>query len=68
MNVSRIILFSDLKVAPGVKYRDYHVLLMWMIAIRIRNILMVKVWEAILNLFFFFNLIGQKILSEEALE
>jgi hypothetical protein len=28
MNVSRLISFSDLKVAPGVKSHDYHVLLM----------------------------------------
>jgi hypothetical protein len=27
MNVSRLILFPDLKVAPGVKSHDYHVLL-----------------------------------------
>jgi hypothetical protein len=27
-NVSRLISFSDLKVAPGVKSHDYHVLLM----------------------------------------
>jgi hypothetical protein len=27
MNVSRLISFPDLKVAPGVKSRDYHVLL-----------------------------------------
>jgi hypothetical protein len=28
MNVSRLISFSDLKVAPGVKSHDYHALLM----------------------------------------
>jgi hypothetical protein len=35
MNVSRIISFLDLKVAPGVKFHDYPVLLMQMIAIGI---------------------------------
>jgi hypothetical protein len=67
-NVSRLLSFPDLKVAPGIKSHDYHVLLMQMIAIRIRNILPVNVWEAIMNFCFFFNAIGQKVLSEEALE
>jgi hypothetical protein len=68
MNVSRLISFPDLKVAFGVKSHDYHVLLTQMIAVGIRNILPVNVWEAIMNFCFFFNAIGQKVLSEEALE
>jgi hypothetical protein len=67
-NVSKIILFSDLKVTPGVKSHDYHVLLTQMIGVGIRNILPVNVREAIMNFCFFFNAIGQKVLSEEALE
>jgi hypothetical protein len=43
MNVSRLISFPDLKVAPGVKSHDYHVLLTQMIAIGIQNILSVNV-------------------------
>jgi hypothetical protein len=39
-----------------------------MIAVGIRNILLVNVREAIMNFCFFFNAIGQKVLSEEALE
>jgi hypothetical protein len=39
-----------------------------MIAVGIQNILPVSVQEAIMNFFFFFNAIGQKVLSEEALE
>jgi hypothetical protein len=39
-----------------------------MIAVRIQNILPVNVREAIMNFFFFFNAIGQKVLSEKALE
>jgi hypothetical protein len=68
MNVSRLISFPDLKVAPGVKSHDYHVLLMQMIAVGIQNILPVNVREAILNFCFFFNSIGQKVLTEEALK
>jgi hypothetical protein len=68
MNVSRLILFLDLKVAPDVKSHDYHVLLTQMIAIGIQNILLVNVREAIMNFCFFFNAIGQKLLIEEALE
>jgi hypothetical protein len=67
-NVLMLILFLDLKVAPAVKSHDYHVLLMQMIAVRIQNILLVNVREAIMNFCFFFNAIGQKVLSEEALE
>jgi hypothetical protein len=67
-NVSRLISFSDLKVSPGVKSHDYHVLLTQMIAVGIWNILLVNVQEAIINFCFFFNAIGQKVLSEEALE
>jgi hypothetical protein len=68
MNISRLISFPDLKVAPGVKSHDYHVLLLQMIDVEIQNILPVNVWEAIINFCFFFNAIGQKVLSEEALE
>jgi hypothetical protein len=39
-----------------------------MIAVRIWNILPVNVREAKIKFFFFFNAIGQKVLSEEALE
>jgi hypothetical protein len=48
MNVSRLISFPDLKVAPGVKSHDYHVFLMQMIAVGIQNILRVNVRETIL--------------------
>jgi hypothetical protein len=68
MNVSRLISLLDLKVAPNVKSHDYHILLTQMIAIRIQNILPVNVREAIMNFFFFFNAIGQKVLSDEALK
>jgi hypothetical protein len=68
MNVLRLISFLDLKVAPTVKSHDYHVLLMQMIAVEIQNILPINVREFIMNFFFFFNAIGQKVLSEEALE
>jgi hypothetical protein len=67
-NVSNLISFPYLKVAPGVKTRNYHVLLMQMIAVGIQNILPVNVHEAIMNFCFSFNAIGQKVLSEEALE
>jgi hypothetical protein len=68
MNISRFISFPDLEVAPSVKSHDYRLLLTQMIAVGIWNILPVNVREAIMNLFFFFNAIGQKVLSEEALE
>jgi hypothetical protein len=68
MNISRLISFPYLKVATGVKSNDHHVLLTQMIAVGIQNILPVNVWEAIINFCFFFNTIGQKVLSEEALE
>jgi hypothetical protein len=68
MNVSRLISFSDLKVAPSVKSHDYHVFLTQMIVVENRNILPVNVQEAIINFCFFFNAIGQKVLSEEPLE
>jgi hypothetical protein len=68
MNISRLISLPNIKVAPNVKSHDYHVLLTQMIAIRIRNILLVNVWEAIMNFCFFFNAIGQKVLNGEALE
>jgi hypothetical protein len=67
-NVSRLISFPYLKVAPGVKSHDYQVLLTQIIAIGIRNILPINVREVIMNFyFFFFNAIAQKVLSEEAL-
>jgi hypothetical protein len=68
INVSRLISFSDLKVAPGVNSHDYHVLLTQMIAVGIQNVLPVNVQEDIINFCYFFNVIGQKILSEDALE
>jgi hypothetical protein len=67
-NVSRLISLTELKIAPGVKSHDYHVLLMQMIAVGIQNILLVNDRETIMNFCFFFNAIGQKVLSEEALE
>jgi hypothetical protein len=67
-NVSWLISFPDLKVAPSVISHDYHILLMQVVAVGVRNILPVNVWEAIMNFCFFFNAIGQKVLSEEALE
>jgi hypothetical protein len=67
-NVSILISFPNLKVAPSVKSHDYHVLLIQMIAVGIRNILPVNVREAIMTFCFFFNAIGQKVLSEGALE
>jgi hypothetical protein len=68
MNISRLISFPDLKVASGVKSHDYHVLLTQMITVGIQNILPVNVRDAIMNFCFFFNAIGQKVLSKEALE
>jgi hypothetical protein len=67
-NVSRLISLPKLKIAPDVKSYDYHVLLRQMIVVGIQNILTVNFWEAIMNFCFFFNAIGQKVLSEEALE
>jgi hypothetical protein len=67
MNFSRLISFPDLKVAPGVKSHDYHILLTQMIAIGIWNILLINIREVIVNFCFFFNAIGQNVLSEEAL-
>jgi hypothetical protein len=67
-NVSRLISLTELKIAPGVKSHDYHVLLMQMIIVGIQNILLVNDRETIMNFCFFFNAIGQKVLSEEALE
>jgi hypothetical protein len=51
-----------------VKSHDYHILLTQMIDVRIWNILSVNVREDIMNFCLFFNVIGQKVLSEEALE
>jgi hypothetical protein len=59
---------KNVKLAPGVKSYNYHVLRTKMIAVGIRNILPVSVREAIMNFCFFFSAIGQKVLSEEALE
>jgi hypothetical protein len=67
-NISRLIAFPNLKVAHDVKSHDYHVLLTQMIAIGIQNILPINVQEAIINFCFLFNVIVQKVLSEEALE
>jgi hypothetical protein len=67
-NVSRLISFPDLKVAPGVKSHDFHVLLTQMIVFGIQDIIPVNDREAIMNFYFFFNAIGQKVLSGEALE
>jgi hypothetical protein len=51
-----------------VKSHDYRVLLVRMIAVGMQNILQVNIWEAIMNFCFFFNVVGQKVISEEALE
>jgi hypothetical protein len=67
-NVSRLISLPKLKIAPDVKSYDYHVLLRQMIVVGIQNILTVNFWEAIMNFCLFSNAIGQKVLSEEALE
>jgi hypothetical protein len=48
-NVSRLISFSYLKVAPGMKSHNYHVLLTQMITVGIRYILPVNIQEAIRN-------------------
>jgi hypothetical protein len=68
MNVSRLISLPGLKIAPSMKSHNYHVLLTQMIIVGIRINLPVNVWKAIMNFCFFFNAIGQKVLSEEALE
>jgi hypothetical protein len=68
MNASRLISFQDLKVSPGVKSHGYHVFLTQMIVAGIQNILPINVREAIMNFCFFFNAIGQKVLSEKALK
>jgi hypothetical protein len=52
-DVSRLISFPDLKVAPGVKSRDYHILLTQIITVGIQNILLINVREAIMNFCFF---------------
>jgi hypothetical protein len=52
-NISRLILLSELKIAPGVKSHDYHVLLTQMIVVGIQNILLINVWETIMNFCFF---------------
>jgi hypothetical protein len=48
-NVSMLISFPDLKVAPVMKSHDYHILLMQMIVVGIQNILPVNVQDAIMN-------------------
>jgi hypothetical protein len=48
-NVSRLISFSYLKVAPDMKSHNYHVLLTQMITVGIRYILPVNIQEAIRN-------------------
>jgi hypothetical protein len=58
MNVSILISLPKLKIAPGMKSHDYHVLLTQMIVVGIQNILPVNVREAIMNFCFFFNAIG----------
>jgi hypothetical protein len=68
MNVSWLTSFSDLKVAPGMKSHDYHVLLTLMIVVGIQNILSSNVREAIMNFCLFFYAIGQKVLRKEALK
>jgi hypothetical protein len=68
MNISSLISFPDLKVAPDMKSHDYHILLMHMIAIESQNMQLVNVREAIMKICFLFNAIGPKVLSEEALE
>jgi hypothetical protein len=67
-NVSRLISLPELKIDPGVKSHDYHVLLTQMIAVGIQNILPSNAREAIMSFCFFFNAIGQKVLREETLE
>jgi hypothetical protein len=62
-NALRLISFLNLKVAPDVKSHEYHVLLMHMIAVGIRNILPFNVRETIMNFCFLFNAIGQKALE-----
>jgi hypothetical protein len=67
-NVSKLISLPELKIAHGVKFHDYHVLLTQIIVVGIWIILPVNVQEAIMNFCFFFNAIGQKVLRGEALE
>jgi hypothetical protein len=67
-NVSSLISLPNLQVGHCVKSHDYHVLLAQMIVVGIQKILWVNVREAIMNFCFFFNAIGLKVLSEEALE
>jgi hypothetical protein len=43
MNVSMLISLPELKIAPGMKSHDYHVLLTQMIAVGIQNIIPVNV-------------------------
>jgi hypothetical protein len=55
---SRFISLPDLKVSPGVKSHDYHVLLTQMIVVGFQNILHVNVQEVIMTFCFFFHAIG----------
>jgi hypothetical protein len=50
-NISKLISFADLKVALGRKSHHYRVLLTQLIAIGIRNILPVNVWEALMKFY-----------------
>jgi hypothetical protein len=60
MNVSRLVSLLDRKIAPDIKFHNYHVLLTQMIIVGIQNILSINVLEAIMNFCFFFNAIGKK--------
>jgi hypothetical protein len=51
-----------------VKSHDYHVFLTQMITVGIRNILSINVRVAVMDFCFFFNAIGQKVLSEKHLK
>jgi hypothetical protein len=64
------VFLKNVKVPSGysVKSYDYYVLLTQMIAVGIQNVPPVNVQKAIINFCFFFNIIGQKVLSEEDLE
>ena len=50
------------------KALDCDVMLTSMLAIGIKNILLEKVWMAIMSLCFFFNAISQKVIDEESLD
>jgi hypothetical protein len=50
------------------KALDCDVMLTSMLAVGIKNILLEKVWMAIMSLCFFFNAISQKVIDEESLD